>query len=47
MTISLNRSKDADPLYIQVADIIRQKILGGDWQNNDALPPEKNLMCGV
>lgn len=43
MTISLNRNKDAEPLYIQVANIIRQKILDGEWKNNDALPPEKTL----
>lgn len=39
---SLNRDKD-EPLYIQVANILRQHILDGSWRNGDAIPPEKSL----
>lgn len=43
MSILLDRAKDAEPLYIQVANIIRQKILSGEWKNGDAIPSEKSL----
>ncbi len=43
MSNALNRNKDADPLYIQVAKIIRDKILSGEWKHDEALPPEKSL----
>lgn len=43
MAYALDRSKDSEPLYIQMANIIRQKILSGEWKHNEALPPEKAL----
>lgn len=39
---SINRDKD-EPLYIQVANILRQHILDGSWREGDAIPPEKSL----
>ena len=43
MTQSLERRKDSDPLYIQVANIIRNHILDGTWREGDTIPPEKVL----
>jgi GntR family transcriptional regulator, arabinose operon transcriptional repressor len=43
MSKSLDRGKDAAPLYVQIADIIRQNILDGTWHNGDSIPPEKVL----
>lgn len=42
MTDSTERKK-LEPLYIQVANTIRQQILDGVWQDGDAIPPEKVL----
>lgn len=44
LTESLNHGKDAEPKYIQVANIIRQNILDGTWRDGDAIPPEK-ILC--
>ncbi len=43
MMNNLERGKDAEPLYIQVANIIRQYILEGIWHTGDSIPPEKAL----
>jgi GntR family transcriptional regulator of arabinose operon len=36
-------SKKFEPRYIQVANVIRQKIQDGVWEDGDAIPPEKTL----
>jgi GntR family transcriptional regulator of arabinose operon len=43
MNQSLERGKDSDPLYVQVANIIRKHILDGTWREGDTIPPEKTL----
>jgi GntR family transcriptional regulator, arabinose operon transcriptional repressor len=43
MTQYLERGKDAEPLYIQVANIIRGHILDGTWHEGETVPPEKVL----
>lgn len=35
--------KKAEPLYIQVANTLRQRILDGIWHDGDAIPSEKVL----
>ena len=35
--------KKADPLYIQVANTLRQQILDGIWRDGDLIPSEKAL----
>jgi GntR family transcriptional regulator of arabinose operon len=39
----LERGSDAEPLYIQVANIIRERILSGTWKKGENIPPEKVL----
>jgi GntR family transcriptional regulator of arabinose operon len=39
----LERGNDAQPLYIQVASILKQRILDGIWREDDSIPPEKML----
>ena len=43
MTLLRDPQKNAEPLYIQVANIIRQKILHGAWREDEAIPPETAL----
>ena len=43
MITTLERGKNAEPLYVQVANIIRQHILSGSWRDGDSIPPEKTL----
>jgi len=39
----LERGADAQPLYIQVANIIKERIENGTWRDGDSIPPEKAL----
>lgn len=39
----LDRTPDALPLHIQVADILRARIQNGTWRSGEAIPPEKVL----
>jgi GntR family transcriptional regulator of arabinose operon len=39
----LDRSADAPPLYVQIADQIKMHIVKGDWREGERLPPEKAL----
>lgn len=41
-TTQLNRS-DATPLYIQLKNIVREKISSGEWQPNQMIPSENEL----
>ncbi len=41
--MNLDRDKGAPPLYIQVSDRLRRRILEGEWQPGDALLPEQQL----
>lgn len=43
MSQSLERGADAQHLYIQVASILKQRILNGSWREGDGIPPEKTL----
>lgn len=43
MITMLERGKDADPLYIQVANILRANIQRGEWRDGDMIPPETTL----
>jgi GntR family transcriptional regulator of arabinose operon len=42
-TTSLDRSPNAPPLHVQVAQILRENILTGAWKEGDSIPPEKAL----
>lgn len=39
----LDRSTDAQPLHLQLADILRERILQGVWPEGSAIPSEKVL----
>ncbi|MDZ4764826.1 MAG: GntR family transcriptional regulator [Chloroflexota bacterium] len=39
----LDRSADAPPLYVQIAEQIKAHILNGDWREGERIPPEKVL----
>ncbi len=41
--MGLNRTEGAPPLYLQVSDILRKRILEGHWQNGEALASELQL----
>lgn len=41
--MTLDRGENAPPLYIQVSDILRRRILEGVWENGAAIPPEHQL----
>jgi GntR family transcriptional regulator len=40
---TVNRSGKL-PIYIQIFEILRDRILSGDWKTGDLLPPEPELM---
>ncbi|MCB0890280.1 MAG: GntR family transcriptional regulator, partial [Propionibacteriaceae bacterium] len=40
--VTLNRDS-AVPLYLQLADELRQKILSGEWQPEQRIPSENEL----
>ena len=42
MTTTLNRNS-AVPLYLQLADELRNKILSGEWQPEQRIPSENEL----
>mgnify|MGYP005849383977 CR=1 FL=1 len=42
-TTSLDRTPNAPPLHVQVAQILRENILSGAWKEGDSIPPEKAL----
>jgi DNA-binding LacI/PurR family transcriptional regulator len=39
----LERGNNAEPLYVQVANIIRERILNNTWHDGESIPPEKAL----
>jgi GntR family transcriptional regulator of arabinose operon len=41
--MTLDRGEGAPPLYIQVSDILRQRILEGVWEDGAVIPPECQL----
>ena len=41
--MTLARGGDAPPLYVQVSDILRRRILEGVWDEGAAIPPEYQL----
>jgi len=43
MTIPLERGPNSLPLYMQVADKIKQRIDSGEWRDGESIPPEKAL----
>jgi GntR family transcriptional regulator, arabinose operon transcriptional repressor len=43
MSQLLERGNDAQPLYVQVASILKQRILSGIWREGEGIPPEKTL----
>ena len=43
MSIMLDRSPDAPHLHIQVAAILKKRILNGTWSSGSSIPSEKEL----
>lgn len=43
MSQPLERGNEAQPLYVQVANILKQRILSGIWHDGENIPPEKML----
>jgi GntR family transcriptional regulator of arabinose operon len=43
MPQQLERGNDAQHLYVQVASILKQRILSGIWHEGNSIPPEKML----
>jgi GntR family transcriptional regulator of arabinose operon len=43
MNTPLERGPKTRPLYVQVADQLKQRITSGEWQDGDTIPPEKTL----
>ncbi len=41
--ISLDRSAEAPPLHLQLASILRERIISGIWREGDTIPSEKTL----
>ena len=39
----LNRSRDSKPLYLQIKDIIKQKIINNDYEVGTTIPSENDL----
>src|SRR5947199_10073750 len=39
----VQRGENAQPLYVQIASIFRERILNGTWQKGLSIPPEKAL----
>ena len=43
MPFTLDRSPDASHLHIQVAEILKRRIVDGTWANGSSIPSEKEL----
>ena len=43
MTMLLDRSPQALPLHLQLASILRERVVQGIWQEGDSIPSEKAL----